>query len=381
MRTPTSRNQGQTWPGRRAAASRNVSPRSNPSTALSGRSATSCAGRTAPGRCSTCRNCLDTFPPHPRRARGPRGGGGRGRRAALRPVRQGALPLARLGRARQPQAVRLAADGRPRVVHEVRQRRAPALPPRVPRQAQRHAPTEGHLRDHVGRRAGPHRHRAEPARRARQGGRHPRRGHRPHARLPALAGLRGPAAQDGREGQRRRPVLHPPRGDPRDGAGDRPPARRDGLRPRLRHRRLPRPSLRAHARQADDRHDRRSGRSAEAPHVLRPREGEPHLPDRSGQPRLARDRPAEPLARQHPHRRRGVRRLVRGRPDAVRRHPDEPALRRQGRQGRANRVRLQDQRHAGLVPPARHRRPWSRADVAASCSTRGSCSARTRRPS
>ena len=60
-------------------------------------------------------------------------------------------------------------------------------------------------------------------------------------------GLRGPAPQDGREGQRRRPVLHAPRGHPRHGAGRRPEDRRDGLRPLLRHRRIPRPGVRAHA--------------------------------------------------------------------------------------------------------------------------------------
>ena len=63
------------------------------------------------------------------------------------------------------------------------------------------------------------RHRAEPPRRARQGPRDPPRGRRPDARLHPLPGLRGPAAQDGREGQRRRPVLHAARGHPRDGPG------------------------------------------------------------------------------------------------------------------------------------------------------------------
>ena len=46
--------------------------------------------------------------------------------------------------------------------------------------------------------------------------------------------------------------------------------------------------------------------------VLGPREGEPHLPDRAGEPDPARHRPAEHLARQHAHGRRGLRRAVRG---------------------------------------------------------------------
>ena len=56
---------------------------------------------------------------------------------------------------------------------------------------------------------------------------------------------------------------------------DRPPARRDGLRPRLRHRRLPRPVLRAHGRRrATTTSPRRPARDAQAAHLLRPREGQ-----------------------------------------------------------------------------------------------------------
>ena len=61
----------------------------------------------------------------------------------------------------------------------------------------------------------------QPARRARQGERHQQRGRGRDAHLHPVAGLRGPAAEDGREGQRRRAVLHAARGDPRHGAGHR----------------------------------------------------------------------------------------------------------------------------------------------------------------
>ena len=135
----------------------------------------------------------------------------------------------------------------------------------------------------------------------------------PHARLHAVAGLRRLAAQDGREGQRRRPVLHAARSHPRHGAGHRSQDRRDGLRPRLRHRRLSGAGLRAHgaAEQSSDITTARPAGDAEAAHLLRPREGEPHLSHRPGQPGAARHRRAAHLARQHAHRRRDLWRTVR----------------------------------------------------------------------
>ena len=143
--------------------------------------------------------------------------------------------------------------------------------------------------------------------------RDPPRGRRPDPRLHASPGLRGPAAQDGREEQRRRPVLHAARGHPGDGPGHRPQGRRDGLRPGLRHRRLPRAGVRVHARAPGPGRDR--GRPADAArgHVLGPREGRPRLPDRARQPGPPRHRPAAHLARQHADRPGGLRRPVRRR--------------------------------------------------------------------
>ena len=56
---------------------------------------------------------------------------------------------------------------------------------RPARAAERHAAAEGDQRDHVRRRADAHRHRAQPARRARQGARDQRRDRRPDPRLHA----------------------------------------------------------------------------------------------------------------------------------------------------------------------------------------------------
>ena len=49
--------------------------------------------------------------------------------------------------------------------------------------------------------------------------------------------------------------------------------------------------------------------------------------------------------------------LFDGRAAALRRHSHEPALRRQGGQGRPDALRLQDRRHAGALPAARDRQP------------------------
>ena len=124
------------------------------------------------------------------------------------------------------------------------------VPARPRESSQRVAAAEGHQRGRLGGRQGRRGHRAEPARHPRSGRRHPPRGGRPDAPLHAEPGLRGPAAEDGREEQRRRPVLHAARGHPGDGPRDRPEGRRDGLRPGLRHRRLPRPGVRVDARAA-----------------------------------------------------------------------------------------------------------------------------------
>jgi type I restriction enzyme M protein len=91
--------------------------------------------------------------------------------------------------------------------------------------------------------------------------------------------------------------------------------------------------------------------------LLRAREGEPDLPDRPGEPGAARYRPTEHLARQHADRHGNPRRAVPGRPEPVRCGADQPALWRQGGQGGADSLRLQDRRHAGAVPAARDRQP------------------------
>ena len=79
-----------------------------------------------------------------------------------------------------------------------------------------------------------------------------------------------------------------------------------------------------------------------ARYVLRPRKENHDLSHRAGQPGAARHRPAEHLARQHAHRRRDLRRAVRERAGTIRRGDDQSAVRRQGRQGSPNAVRLQD---------------------------------------
>ena len=195
-----------------------------------------------------------------------------------------------------------------------------------------------------------HRHRAQLPRRHRQGRRDRPHRRRHHPRLHALAGLRRPAAQDGREGQRRRPVLHAARDHPRHGARRRPAHRRDDLRPGLRHRRLPRSVLRADDRRGQRQHHLgRPARHTAGAHLLRPRKGQRRLPHRARQPGVARHRRAAHLARQHADRHRRLRRPLRRRAAALRRGPHEPAVRRQGRQGRADALRLQDRRHAGAL--------------------------------
>ena len=74
---------------------------------------------------------------------------------------------------------------------------------------------------------------------------------------------------------------------------------RDRLRPRLRHRRLSGHAYEHMARKLGAPGAQHGHRHAQARHLLRPREGEPGLPDRAGQPGPARHRPAQPLARQH----------------------------------------------------------------------------------
>ncbi len=49
--------------------------------------------------------------------------------------------------------------------------------------------------------------------------------------------------------------------------------------------------------------------------------------------------------------------LFEGAPQPVRCDPDQSALRRQGRQRSPDPLRLQDRRHPGAIPPARHRQP------------------------
>ncbi len=99
--------------------------------------------------------------------------------------------------------------------------------------------------------------------------------------------LRGTAAQDGREGQRRRAVLHAPGSHPRGGARRRPEGGRDGVRPRLRHRRVSRAGLRVHARPPGRQHHTRRTGYPQAQDALRPGEGEPDLSDRARQSRPA----------------------------------------------------------------------------------------------
>ncbi len=182
---------------------------------------------------------LDPLPAHPRRARRARGGRVDGGRRRVQGIAETALSLARLGGAGRTEA-----DGAPGGRHpgrdvRLRPHRAAAAPARARRAAQRDVAPEGHQPDHESRRAHAHRHRAQLPRRDRPRARHRRRVGRHDPRLHPVAGLRGPAAQDGREGQRRRAVLHAARDHPGDGAGRRPAARRDRLRPGLRHRRLP----------------------------------------------------------------------------------------------------------------------------------------------
>ena len=229
----------------------------------------------------------------------------------------------------------------------------------------------------------PHRHREELPRRARQGPRDQPRAGRPDARLHALPGLRGPAAQDGREEQRRRPVLHAARGHPGHGPGRSIPRIGETvydpgcgtggfLAQAFEYMRGKAGRRRSPADQLD---------TLKHEHLLRPREGQPHLPDRPGQPRPARHRRAAHLARQHADRPGDLRRAVRGRARALRRDPDEPALRRQGGQGGADATSTTRPAPRRCSSSSTSSTASSRAAAAASCSTKACCSAPTRRPS
>ena len=137
---------------------------------------------------------------------------------------------------------------------------------------------------------------------------------------------------------------------------DRPAARRDGLRPGLRHGRLPGPGLRAHARRPGRRRDRRAaallreetfcGREKED--LIYPIALANLVLHGIDQPHIWHGNTLTAPG--------GLRRTVRRRAGPVRRRPDEPAVRRQGGAGGADELRLQDGRHAGALPPARHRR-------------------------
>ena len=192
------------------------------------------------------RAVLDPVPAHPRRARAARGRGGGGRRCVVLAVDRGAVPLAGLGGARRREAGRAdrRRDGR---LPGLRQPR-PAPPPAwAEGSAGGVAAAEGDQPGRVRGRQDQRGHRAEPARHPGPRPRDPPRGRGPDPRVHAQPGLRGPAAQDGREEQRRRAVLHAARGHPGDGPGSGPEGRRDGLRPGLRDRRLPRAGVRPHA--------------------------------------------------------------------------------------------------------------------------------------
>jgi type I restriction enzyme M protein len=109
---------------------------------------------------------------------------------------------------------------------------------------------------------------------------------------------------------------------------------RDRVRPLLRHRRLPGRSGRAHARPGGELTTEQLD-AAQAPHLLRPREGQPGLPHCAGQPGAARHRPAAPVAWQHAVAQAIYDGLWEGAPERFHVVLTNPPFRRQGRQGGA----------------------------------------------
>ena len=120
--------------------------------------------------------------------------------AALRAVAASPVPLARLGGAERRQAQGVG-SGQARRLFRLRQRRLDPPPKSLAQNAQRDSPPKDHRRSSVGRRASPGRHREEPARRARPGRCAEPARRRRHAYVPVEPGLRGPALEDGRQGQ------------------------------------------------------------------------------------------------------------------------------------------------------------------------------------
>ena len=250
---------------------------------------------------------VDTLPPNPRRARGGGGGTRRRGRQSVQASAASPVPLAGLGGAGRGQADR-AAVRRPGRRLPVRQRRPHSLPPRAEAPAGRHAPAAAGRRDHGGRRRGPHRHRKELPRRAGRGARDTGEGidaAHVFTLSQAYEGLllrMGEKNNDGGQFFTPRQVIRAMVRaiDPKIGETVYDPGCGTG--------RLPGAVLRAHARRAGGRRDGGAARATPRQHLLRPREGKPHLPHHAGQPRPARDRPAQHLARQHPHQERDLRR-------------------------------------------------------------------------
>ena len=169
----------------------------------------------------------------------------------LQPLAGVALPLARLGRAagdacRKAQTNKRAGTSEcaAKRLLQLRQHGTAAAPEGTQGPARRHAPPEGHQRDHDRRRARPDRHRAQLPRRAGQGASSSRP--RPWTTTHVFTlsqvyeGLLLKMGEKGNDGGQ----FFTPRQvikamvqviDPKLG--------RDGLRPRLRHRRLPGPEL------------------------------------------------------------------------------------------------------------------------------------------
>ena len=115
-----------------------------------------------------------------------------------------------------------------------------------------------------------------------RGSRHQPGSHRQPARFPAIASLRRVAIADGGEKQRRRPVFHAPRSYPGNGASSGAPIRRNGVRPGLRHRRLPGPNQRLHPGKAGGRSHRGSTGVVKRPNLLRAGKREPDPSHRAG---------------------------------------------------------------------------------------------------
>ena len=158
-----------------------------------------------------------------------------------------------------------------RRLRRLRQRRVAALSARPALTRRGDAETEGDQRDHFADRAGRHRHREQFRRRARPRPCAAPGRHRYPAPVHAVPGIRGLAAEDGREELGRRPVLHAARTDPRHGAGGESAYRPDCVRPLLRHRRFPGGIRRTHAG-ARQRTDHGRPRCPQAPYLLRPRD-------------------------------------------------------------------------------------------------------------